>query len=226
MLTQVDKFCLMRIWANSPFIGSEVARFSRRYFFSAAVVAYAIVSSYQWAGFPYDNLCRLDEPLTGANRTYTNVTLLNGTVLPSVTVENDEFYYFCRQNWKGFERLPFPPTPRQQGDLHWMTESQETLTRLYGYTAVIFLTGYLVFFFGAAAADYLFSWFRGVANPKGMSTIGECPKCLLMDCTKGQMQHIDFSSRSDLVGYIPQVKEGGFPFPFLACDIDKIDQVR
>lgn len=41
------------------------------------------------------------------------------------------------------------------------------------------------------------------------------------------MQYIDFSSRSDLVGYIPQIKSfDTSPFPFLACDIDSIDQVR
>lgn len=173
MSNQVDKFCLMRIWANSPHIGSEVARFSRKYFFSAAVVAYAVISSYQWAGFPYDNLCRSGKedynPITGASRTYSNVVLLNGNVLPSVTVRSDEYFQYCRQSWRGFEHLPFPPTPRQQGDQHWMTPSQEKLTRLYGNTAVFFLSGYLLYFFGAAAAGYFLSWFRGVTNPKGMS---------------------------------------------------------
>lgn len=39
------------------------------------------------------------------------------------------------------------------------------------------------------------------------------------------MQHIDFSSHPEIVAYIPQIKMPGFPFPFLACDIDSIDQV-
>lgn len=162
----------MRVWANTPFIGSEVAKFSRRYFFSAAVVAYAIISAYQWAGFPYDNLCRKDEPQTGAEGTYEGVSLANGGVLEDpITVENDEFFKFCRQSWRGFDRLPFPPTARQQpDDTYWMTDSQETLTGLYGYTAVVFLASYLFFFFGAAGFDYFLSWFRGVYKSKGTVT--------------------------------------------------------
>jgi hypothetical protein len=31
---------------------------------------------------------------------------------------------------------------------------------------------------------------------------------------------------TEIYGFVPQVSVGGFPFPFLACDIDKIDQVR
>jgi hypothetical protein len=38
-------------------LGNTISRFSRKYFFSAAIVAMAIVSSYYWSGFPYDNLC-------------------------------------------------------------------------------------------------------------------------------------------------------------------------
>lgn len=159
----------MRIWANTPFIGPEVAKFSRRYFFSAAVVAYAIISAYQWAGFPYDDLCRSVEPRAGAEGIYEGVVLANGDVLADpISVQNDEFFTYCRQNWRGFERLPFPPVARKQpDDAYWMTDSQETLTNMYGYTAVVFLSGYLIFFFGAAGLDYFLSWFRGVYKPKG-----------------------------------------------------------
>lgn len=43
----------MRIWASSSTLGGELARFSRRYFFSGALLAMAIVSAYAYAQFPY-----------------------------------------------------------------------------------------------------------------------------------------------------------------------------
>lgn len=52
-----DRFSLMRTWKRAPMLGNTISRFSRKYFFSAAIVAQAIVSSYYWSGFPYDNLC-------------------------------------------------------------------------------------------------------------------------------------------------------------------------
>jgi hypothetical protein len=86
----VDKFCLMRIWAPSAALGSEVAKFSRKYMFTIAVVAYAVISAYAFAGFPYDNLCRKDDPTFGAAGTYNIRNSTNTTV-----VEEDEFFVFC-----------------------------------------------------------------------------------------------------------------------------------
>jgi hypothetical protein len=37
--------------------------------------------------------------------------------------------------------------------------------------------------------------------------------------------HIFLFLNTEIYGYVPQLRVGGFPFPFLACDIDKIDQV-
>jgi hypothetical protein len=53
----VDKFCLLRVWAPAPKIKSGIADMSRTYFFSVAVIVYAIMSSYGFASFPYDNAC-------------------------------------------------------------------------------------------------------------------------------------------------------------------------
>lgn len=47
----VDKFCLLRIWGFSPSLGSSLAKYSRRYFFTGATVAFIISSSYAWAQF-------------------------------------------------------------------------------------------------------------------------------------------------------------------------------
>jgi hypothetical protein len=169
---QVDKFCLMRIWANSPFIGSEVAQFSRKYFFSGAVLAYAIISAYAWAGFPYDNLCEVENnPYTGAAGTYTNVQLAsdkNSDNLLTITVVPNQVFAYCDQSWQGFDGLPFPPTARSQpSGLRWMGDSQESLTNVYGWTAAAFFVGFVVLFFGSAIMNYLLSWARGVYKPSG-----------------------------------------------------------
>lgn len=175
---------MLRLWANSPIIGSEVARFSRKYFFSGAVLAYCIISAYAWAGFPYDNLCI--DPLadvknrTGAAGIYNNVTLLDGeTVLKNVTIENDTKYRFCRQNWIGYDGLAFPPTSNiQWPNKMWMSTSQEQLTNIFGYTSVVAVAIYFIVFFGGSVRSYIVSWVRGVYQPRG------------------QEQQIDFSSDS------------------------------
>jgi hypothetical protein len=48
----VDKYCLLRIWAPAPLIGTQLAVFSRRYFFSGALLTFSLVSAYAWAQFP------------------------------------------------------------------------------------------------------------------------------------------------------------------------------
>jgi hypothetical protein len=33
------------------------------------------------------------------------------------------------------------------------------------------------------------------------------------------------SFQTDILAYVPQIKVGGFLFPFLACDVDGLDEV-
>jgi hypothetical protein len=201
--SQADKFCLMRIWGWTPFIGSELARFSRRYFFSACCLALAFVSAYAWAQFPYDNLCDIEEYKGRARSgTYTNVTMLNKTVVSEIVVEQTAPVLYCSQSWRNVRGLSFPPTSRIQPDGKvWMSDSQERLTDMYGYSALAILIGFIVFFFGHAIKQYILSFFRGVWR------------------ARGQSQKIDFSSNAEIFAYIPQVKLVGYPFPFLACNI-------
>lgn len=177
---QSDKFCLMRVWSTNADLGSEVARFSRRYFFSGAILAYCIISAYAWAGFPYDNLClneEDDDSATLARATYTNVTLFTNEVKSNVTVQRDEVFFSCRQNWRGFQGPAFPPTARiQSPTAQWMGQSQEQLTNLYGWTSVAAVAIYILVYFGAAIKDSMASWIKGSY------------------VSRGQEQHIDFSS--------------------------------
>lgn len=45
------------IWGRSPELGTEIAEYSRNYFFSLALAAYALMLSYGYAGWPFDNAC-------------------------------------------------------------------------------------------------------------------------------------------------------------------------
>jgi len=178
---KTDKFCLMRIWGYSPFVGSEVAQFSRKYFFSGAILAYAIISAYAWAGFPYDNLCPTGT--FGAARVYNNVIYASEEIEGPQTIEvvDDQVVRHCKQNWKAFTGFGFPPVPGKQPEgAEWMNDSQETLTGIYGWTSLAFLVGFIVLFFGSGILKYFQSWFRGVYE------------------SKGQKQEIDFSSNTEV----------------------------
>jgi hypothetical protein len=197
---------LTRIWAYAPALGNELAKFSRRYFFSGAVLAYAIISAYAWAQFPYDNICDPSEETIVRTGNYSG-TALNGTAIAYVEVEQSTTVEYCSQRWNNFDGFVFPPTSRvQPAGKQWMNDSQETLTDTYGYTALAMLIGFIIIFFGSAIVVSFRSLFGGVYVPEG------------------QDQHIDFSAYSEIFGYVPQIKWPGFPFQFLACDIDQIDQ--
>lgn len=88
---------------------------------------------------------------------FTNVQINNGTTLPSLTTESTEGFYFCNQ-----EDIGFPPIPSVQGDNQWMTDSQERLTRVYGWTCLILLILYCVVFLGQRTIRTVLSLVRGV----------------------------------------------------------------
>lgn len=174
----------MRIWGYSPSLGSEVAQFSRKYFFSGAILAYAIISAYAWAGFPYDSLCPVEDVADqSAAGNYTNVAISSklDEDPQTISVTQPTFFKFCGQNWHAFDGLGFPPiSGKQSSDAKWMTENQEVLADIYGWTAVAFLTGFIVLFFGSGIVKYFQSWFRGVYQ------------------SRGQKQEIDFSSNAEV----------------------------
>ena len=123
----MDKFSLVRIWQPTPRLGSELAVFSRKFFFTFTVVALAVVSSLTWAQYPYDKLC---EPLDDATATpglYTDVTLLDGTTTDDIDVIDTTDYVSCGQNFRAWSgKLPFPATPRvQSGDSGWFGSVDE-----------------------------------------------------------------------------------------------------
>ena len=106
----VAKFCMLRMWRPSPDVGASLSRLSRNYFFTMALLIHIVMSAYWWSGYPFDNLCQGDD---------------NG-------------YYFCNQDY--LRSAIFPPLPKFQldGD-EWMTNSQESITSMYAWTALVIL---------------------------------------------------------------------------------------
>lgn len=161
-----DKFCLVRIWRRAPFIGSNLARISRRYFFNIALVVFISSSAYAWAQFPYNNLCDRD---TGAAHTSTqefnNAVLLNGTVA-NITV-GEEAVYFCSQDVQEFDTVfPFPPSPRIQPDgYRWMTQEQEQISTVFGWASLAAVVAFLAYFMAEIQAFFLFRFSAARMSP-------------------------------------------------------------
>lgn len=102
------KFCVLRLCGPTPDIGFHLARMSRNFFIPLILIAHFVRCSYWWSGYPYDNVCE----------------------------GSDGGYVYCNQNL--FRAGVFPALPRFQPEtVHWMSQSQEMLTNLYGWTSVV-----------------------------------------------------------------------------------------
>lgn len=201
----MDKFLLLRSWKRQPSIGPQVARFGRKYFTTGAIVIGAIFSAFAYAKFPFTYLCICDDDGSGgcgssSTTEFTNVTINNADPIDVNTTS--VAYKFCDQS------VGFPPIPGFIKDSDkWMTDSQEELTRMYGWTCLVLLIVYIVGVLGEGIVKSVLSLWKGVYKPSGMD------------------QQKDFSSciSFETFGYIPQLRVPGFHFPLLACDIDGID---
>ena len=215
---QADKYCLLRIWGRIPTIGSELPKFSRRYFFTLSVVFLCFMAAYAYAQFPYDNLCLPDDPTTGEpvrNFTDVDLPLVGDSKLFNVTVTDPINYVFCQQSqsWRESEGNSFPPNPDrlQPDDSSWMKrdaddDTSERLVALYAWTSFIFVIIFLGVLFGGSTLLFVKSFFSGTYE------------------ADGQNQLVDFSSLPDKAAFVPQIKLINRPFPYLACDIDQLDQ--
>lgn len=160
----VDRFSLMRTWERAPHFGNAIAWISHTVFFPLALMATSIstfcscdyalrllqsnqpilflaVSSYYWAGFPYDNLCAggdLENDSYIGSHNLTDV----GVQIVTDTVE----YEYCRQNFFGKGGIfPFVHTVRS-GGATWMDDDQKLITSIFGWSSVVFTAAILIKF--------------------------------------------------------------------------------
>lgn len=123
------KFGLLRLCGRTPDVGFHLARLSRNYFFPLILVTHVVMCSYWWSGYPYDNTC---EQYSGG-------------------------YVYCNQNF--FNGGEFPALPRFQSEsAMWMSQSQEVLTSLYGWTSVVVVLVIVV----AVCRNLIFPFVRGL----------------------------------------------------------------
>ncbi|KAL7578142.1 hypothetical protein ACA910_012587 [Epithemia clementina (nom. ined.)] len=198
----MDRFSLMRTWKRAPALGSQMSKFSRRYFFPVSIVSMALLSSFYWAGFPFDNLCLQDQQIGDEFAGTWKV----GNYTYSLAA-NDQAFGFCLQNFwrygKGEKKFPFIPEFQREG-AEWMTDDQETISAVWGWTSVAVIV--LVFL------ALIYSWFRSF---RGMFH-GKYKPC-------GNDQKVNFSDVASISAYIPLVNSNMFSYPLLACRVDEID---
>jgi hypothetical protein len=144
----------MRSWKRAPQIGTEVSKISRKYFFSLANVAMAVISSLYWSGYPYDNLCDTGEDVKSSYPNYSGNftgtirysddafgTKKNDTLVDITVSPEDPVYKFCLQDLmkKKEYSVSFPFIPAQQDNREgeWMTPEQEQVSTVFGWTAVV-----------------------------------------------------------------------------------------
>ncbi len=114
-------------------------------------------------------------------------------------------YQFCNQDLFGSRLFPLP---RNQIDAAWMSPSQELITSLYGWSSIVLGSIFLIFFLKNGIIPAILSVFFSLYEPDGRD------------------QRIDFHQVKHLDGvsaFIPQLRENGFEYPLIACDIETID---
>lgn len=196
-----DKFCLLRNWSRAPKLGSEIA-FSSGYFFTAAVVFFAVMLAYLFASSPYDNACREDSV---ADDKYVGDFVardLDGNEVQISVPENATNYFYCSQDMIRYSPIAFPPiASKQPYGQEWMSSDQERTTNLLGYTAlgiVIFCSLRMVFRF----------------------LIGPIRSRLSQRFTpRGTVGTEKFTELNEICAYIPQAKLYGYGFPLILCDL-------
>mmetsp|Transcript_37390 Transcript_37390/g.112020 ORF Transcript_37390/g.112020 Transcript_37390/m.112020 type:complete len:983 (-) Transcript_37390:2665-5613(-) len=134
----VDKYALLRLKGPTPDVGQHLARLSRNFFFSTALLSHVIMGAYWWSGYPYDHICG----------------------------DADGGYYHCSQDF--MKQGVFPPLPRYQPEgEEWMTSSQETLTSLYSWTGLAVLVYATLAFLRKMVLPAIAGLFRSTYTPDG-----------------------------------------------------------
>eukprot|EP00586_Coscinodiscus_wailesii_P003443 CAMPEP_0172485718 /NCGR_PEP_ID=MMETSP1066-20121228/13867_1 /TAXON_ID=671091 /ORGANISM="Coscinodiscus wailesii, Strain CCMP2513" /LENGTH=987 /DNA_ID=CAMNT_0013251149 /DNA_START=47 /DNA_END=3010 /DNA_ORIENTATION=- len=200
-----DKWCLLRIWRQQPAVGVQISRFSRSYFFTAALLAGVVSASYWYSGFPFSNACKLDSTATTFYQgTYNNAKDLNGdSIAPFEIYPWTPNYQFCDQNL--WDKGAFPALPRGQDPLKWMSEGQERICRFYGWTSIAILALVCCIYIQKGLVGSIVRIFFKVYEPEG------------------DAEGTTFSNCRDIEAYIPEIRVSQIPFPLLACDISDID---
>jgi hypothetical protein len=212
----VDRISLMRTWKRQPHLGTKISEVSRRYFFAVAIVALAVLSSYYWSAFPFDNVCVSNTTVNEAYVGSWQVTPFGSTAKTNSSGGEDATqvgaadldFQFCLQDFfrfpRGEYRFPFIPEFQPEG-LEWMTSEQESVTRIYGWSALILAFLVVLVFIFMIARSVIGMFFKDSFDPTGKD------------------QGVNFSDVPSMSSYVPQVESTVYSYPLLACNVDAID---
>jgi len=205
---EADKYCLLRIWARVPSLGSQVAELNRSYIVPVLLVTLATMNAYSWSGFPYDDMCPSEDPLHESYRGEHTLETPSGETITVNVGSSESVYEACTQDFLAYYPTVFPPLPMFQ-EIHWMSNGQERIVRLHCWTSVAMIgIAILYVLLNSKFSEFLVSIFRGNYKPSGK---------------------IDGTNLSDIPGsvfsaYVPQVTVKGFRFPLIACDVQGLGQ--
>jgi len=110
-------------------------------------------------------------------------------------------YKYCNQNIFSYHIFPLP----RFIDNTWMTESQTKMTSLYGWTALLTIVVSIFIFSKNTIIPVLKGFFYSTYEPNGTD------------------MNIDFDEVKNIRAYVPQLKEKGFDYPIILCDICDIN---
>jgi len=200
----VDKFCVMRVWARAPRIGTSIGQINQNYIIPLSLLAMIIMSSYWWASFPYDNLCGIGT----VDGIYEGTYLLlksNQTDSLQILFGNETMYKYCHQNliFPKTGSVAFPVLSSWQGEDKWMTKDQELTTNIFGIASAVVLAVVLLKFLWSSKKYYV-GFFRGNYEPSG-KIIG-----------------INYSDVREISCYIPQVSSSEFSYPLIVSCVDDV----
>jgi uncharacterized membrane protein YqjE len=213
-----DRFSLMRTWARTPQLGTQISDVAREYFTPTAIVLMSVLSAYAWSGFPYDNLCADDESYShpaypgnwsvadyGEAITILGLELFKGPDLIAdyVIEEGAQLYKYCYQDLRAYKDMrSFPALPKFQLE-EWMTEDQGKLVTVYGWTSVGILAFVALMFLCRIGFGVLRAY-SGSYTPRG------------------EDMKVPFSKIESIDSYMPQVQSSLIPYPLLLCDIKDV----
>mmetsp|Transcript_38364 Transcript_38364/g.41590 ORF Transcript_38364/g.41590 Transcript_38364/m.41590 type:complete len:1014 (+) Transcript_38364:119-3160(+) len=208
----VDRFNLMRTWKIAPHLGPAISKMSRQYFFSISVAVMAIICSYYWTAFPFDNICQngsIKQEYVGAFTISPYIgsgsEVTNGNITLTFT-ESDVDYRYCNQDFRA-STFPFVPTKGNEkiDPYDYMTAEQLISTTYFGWAAlaivIIIFLKFIVIWYSSYRKMY-----HGSYQAVGVS------------------QGIAYSEVESRCAYIPQVNSPIFAYPLIACKVDEIDE--
>lgn len=171
-----DKYCLLRVWAPEPHIGTRLSVFCRS-FVAGSLVILAVMSSYYVAGFPFDNACKDSDnsqvPSDYLGKTFAAKDGYEKEISISVD-ENESSYFFCNMNMAQYSPRPAFPAwaSNQPVGGEWMEEDQEHLSWFFGWTSVVALVLIVCIFLRRVVFRFLKFMFSSPSSKSALACIG------------------------------------------------------